>query len=777
MEKILLDDWRLCTVPHNKAKQDGFAPKTASEVTSSAYGTIKASVPGNFELDLMREGKLPDMYFGTNIFKEQELENLDLWYCTEFDFEPKAGFDAFLDFGGVDTASEIFLDGGLLGTTENMLIPYSFPVDISAGRHSLVVHILSHHAYAENHPIPASGIALMYNFEQLQIRKAPHMFGWDIMPRALSGGLWREVSLTYRPESRIEDTYIYVLSIGKDSADIKFSASFTLSGDMPEDYTVTVSGKCGDSEFRSADRRLYTNFSKFNVHVPSVKLWMPKNYGEQNLYDVTVTLKYKDTAVDEKSFRYGIRTVELVRSSLAGDGGEFCFKINDKKVFLMGTNWVPTDAFPSRNREYTLRGLDMADDLGCNVIRCWGGNIYPDDLLYDYCDEHGILIWQDFSLACGHYPYDPRMEALIEEEAVSVVKRLRLHPSLILWSGDNECDQMVSPGAAYINGHKTALLDPNENRITREIFPRIIRNEDFTRPYLPSSPYVDGTAIRGGKPSEDHLWGPRDFFKGDFYVNSVAHFASEIGYHGCPSPESIAKFISKDSINDFGDGKKCTNPEWLAHCVSPDLSVPDGFVYRNPLMYRQVERLFGTAGRDIETFARQSQISQAEADKFFIEHFRIAKWRRTGLIWWNVIDGWPQISDAVVDWYGCKKLAYNYIKRSQQPFCLMCDEPKDGKLSLVAVNDTRGTVKAEFKVTEITSGKKVLCGACSAEPDENTVLGSITEESGAFYIIEWTVDGKRYVNHYTASIYEGLDYEKHISQLQKAGFYGEFEGF
>ncbi len=770
-----INNWRLAIVPHATVKADNFAPVTESEVLACAYGTIPATVPGNFELDMMREGLLDDLYVRDNVLQSQELENRHLWYCTSFEITAKEGYDTVLHFGGIDTAAEIYVDGELLGKTENMLIPYDFPMDVTDGEHSLVVHIVPAQIYSRQFQLPASCSTLYYNAEQLKMRKAPHMYGWDIMPRIVSGGLWQPVELRYLPKSRINEVFLHTSQRWENSAWVRFFMSWQTEDDYLQDYSVHVDGVCGDSTFHT-EARLYGTAITTNARVDNAKFWWPHNYGEPNLYDVTVTLRKGNTVCDTRSLRFGLRMVELERTSLAGDDGEFVIKVNGQKIFAMGTNWVPTDAFPSRSKDYLLRGLEMVSDLGCNIIRCWGGNIYPDDLLYDYCDEHGILIWQDFSMACGHYPDDERICRLMEEEATVVVRRLRNHPSLAVWSGDNECDTSINREVCD-NGRQVTDIDPNGNALTRRVISAVLRREDHTRPYLPSSPYVDEMAFATGAPrSEAHLWGPRDFFKGDFYMNAVAHFASEMGYHGCPSPITLKKIFSPEALNDYGDSQKCENPEWLAHGVSHDVTVQDSYAYRNPLMHSQVERLFGAVIPGVENYARQSQISQAEAKKFFIERFRMAKWRRTGIIWWNLIDGWPQISDAVVDWYGCKKLAYHYIKRSQQPFCLMCDEPRDGLLTLVAVNDRRQAVTADYTVTEVGSGRVITAGTCTVQPDEAVAIGLFPEEKNAVYKLSWTGDAEG-INHYTASIGETLDYDTHIAQLKALGFYEEFEGF
>ena len=369
------------------------------------------------------------------------------------------------------------------------------------------------------------------------------------------------------------------------------------------------------------------------------------------------------------------------------------------------------------------------------------------------------------------------MRAQIETEAVHVVRAFRNHASLAVWAGDNECDNYAP--RQYYEGRRCNAVDPNLHSLTRGVIPFVLRNEDFTRPYLPSSPYADSAAFSADKlqqAAEQHLWGPRDFFKGPFYVDSTAHFASETGYHGCPSPASLRKFISPAALDRMGDGQKSDDPEWMLHSSTFRTDSFAPFNYRTSLMIRQVERLFGSAPEDLERFALMSQISQAEAKKFFIEHFRCAKWRRTGIIWWNLIDGWPQVSDAVVDWYGTKKLAYWYIKRSQQPFCLMFDEPESGVLTLKAANDTRRSVAVQYTVTDLIADRVALTGRCAAAPDETAAIAKLPETPGSFYLIEWTGDetGR---NHYTADIYHGLNFDTYLTGMRRAGFLASLEGF
>jgi beta-mannosidase len=332
---------------------------------------------------------------------------------------------------------------------------------------------------------------------------------------------------------------------------------------------------------------------------------------------------------------------------------------------------------------------------------------------------------------------------------------------LALWAGDNECD--------YAYAHWSGLpRNPNENPVTRKLIPAILAMHDHTRPYLPSSPYMDETAYREGTEyiSEFHLWGPRYYFKSSFYKESLAHFASEIGYHGCPDPESLRKFISEDALWPWQD-----NEEWLVHASSPEL--PTGaYTYRIELIAKQIRELFGTIPDNLEDFALASQISQAEAFKYFIELFRTTKWRRTGILWWNLVDGWPQMSDAVVDYYFTKKLAYDFIKRVQQPVCLMFGDPSDWFLPLYVSNNTLSDVSVEYSVTDLSSGKVMVESACTATADSSACVWrkDYSMKDKSMYLIDWEAGDIKGKNHYLAGT-PAFDLREYVDWLTKAGLY------
>ena len=759
----------------------GFEPTVQTQLVGRKYAKVPAIVPGNLELDLFRAGKISDPFFGLNQWN-RDCEYLHMYYVTSFRYD--GGYESpELLFEGIDTVADIYMNGQLIAQTDNMLISHTVPVGnaLRVGKNELMVHIKPAVIEARKYPITPNDNALPYNTESLYLRKAPHMYSWDIMPRFVSGGIWRPVYLCERKADRIlpEDVYIFTtkVDVAKKTAEIVLNYNVEVSGDDISEYELELYGECEGSEIRWRDRLRFTGKNQ-RIWINNVKFWWPRNGGKPNLYDCTLTLYRNGSAVDTWEKKIGVRKVELKRTSctdVAGNG-DFRFIVNGKPIFAMGTNWVPVDAFHSRDAERIPEIVPMLSDLGCNIIRIWGGNVYEDEALYDYCDRDGIMVWQDFIMGCATYPQDKEFIAKFEIEAEAAVRRLRNHCSIILWAGDNEND--------FAYNWFGIRRDPNKvNLLTRRVIPEVLERLDFSRPYLPSSPYVDEQAFANGSKniSEDHLWGPRDYFKGDYYRNTVCHFASETGYHGCPSPDSLKKYISPEKLwtaENSADWKGINNDEWLCHATAQETDPRMDYVYRIRLMADQVTTLFGSSVPcDLDNFAKASQISQAEAKKYFIERFRLSKWRRTGIIWWNLIDGWPQISDAIVDYYYVKKLAYGYIKRSQTPLCLMCDEPKNGVLPLHAVNDGAETKAFSYKVTELSSGRVVSCGDYRVSPDASEVVANIPVENGEkkFYFIEWECDGARGTNHFMTNI-KDIDYAEYMSYIERCG-YAEWEGF
>ena len=764
--------WNLYIVENRLCKN--FADSVCCETDIKAHGfsAIEGSVPGNFELDMYNAGLIGDPFYADNPHKIQELENRHLWYATEFDFEGNSD-SAYLRFEGIDTFASVYLNGELVGNADNMFIAHEFKVgNINSGKNELLVHIKPTVIEARKYEYQMDVFThLRYNAGSLGVRKPAHMFGWDIFPRFVSGGMWRDVWLVEKKADYIKDFYLQTTKLSGNIAELSACYSVTLSEDFMRDYSLTVEGICGESKFVHTLPVLWSHSGNITFSIENPILWWPRDMGEQNLYEVKVTLAFKGDIIDTKEFVFGIRTIKLNRTDVTDkDGnGEFCFVVNGEKLFIRGTNWVPMDAFHSRDAERLNKALGLLKDINCNMVRCWGGNVYEDHPFFDFCDKNGILVWQDFGMGCATYPQDDDFAARFKYEVEQVVAKLRRHTSLAIWAGDNECD------VAWGFWSEGPNRNPNGNRLTRKIIPEVLSRFDPWREFLPSSPYVSEAAYATGDENslpENHLWGPRDYFKSDFYTKSPAHFASETGYHGCPSPESVKKFISPEKLWPWQN-----NVEWQMHATCMELGDDVPYAFRNTLMANQINVLFGFEPKSLEEFALASQLSEAEADKFFIERFRWGKWRRTGLIWWNLIDGWPQFSDSVVDYYYVKKAAYNFIKRSQQPICLMFTEAENGVHKLVAANEFLSEKEISYKVTDITEQKAVCEGSIKLTPNGLDIIDKIPfdNKKNHFYFIEWEIDGNIFKNHYMSGTVP-YDYKTYIECLKECDLL-QTEGF
>ena len=734
---ISLDgQWKLFYFPQGK-----YQVTQPDQLPSPGLPWVEASVPGNVELDLSRKGELPaDLFYADNILKLRPYELYEWWYQRQFPTPAGIGGRRVeLRFHGVDCLATYWLNGKELGETSNALIEHDFEVTgklNAAGPNLLTVRLKSPILEAASKPYdPAYTVtALPTGVEGVWVRKAAHTYGWDIMPRAVSAGLWRPVELIVHAPHEITDLYFPTYALEADHATLAVSYQLATDLALLPQLRLRVQGRCGESTFSYVHPVEFTA-GRFRVEVKHPKLWWPRGYGDANLYTVTTQLLRNDQVLASRQDTVGIRKIELIRTettSLAKPG-QFLFKVNGVPILVKGSNWVPVDAFHSRDAGRYEKILALFIDLGCNFLRSWGGNVYEDHAFFDICDRNGILVWQDFAMACAIYPQTPEFLEAMRQEAISVVRKLRNHPSLALWAGGNEVD-----GAYFYHG-----MDPAHDKITREILPQVTFQCDPYRPYLPSSPYMSPEVIATGQLAlmpEHHLWGPRDYYKSRFYTEQTAHFVSEIGYHGCPSLSSIKRFVDEQHLWPWQD-----NSQWVFH--STDTT---GNPYRINLMANQVRELFGAVPDNMEDFILGSQISQAEAKKFFVEMTRLKKWRSTGLIWWNVMDGWPQFSDAIVDYYFTKKLAYYYIRRVQQPVCVMVDEPKDWHCRVVVGNDSREDASGHYRVWDADSGATLLEGDYAAKANENLDVGTIPvfHSGKRLFLIEWTANGKRYANHY-----------------------------
>jgi beta-mannosidase len=733
--------WKLFYFPQGKHQVSEPRQLKAAGLTA-----IDATVPGDAPLELSRIGELPaDLIAGLNTTKMRPYELYEWWYQREFPTPAGiAGKRLELCFNGVDCLATYWLNGAKIGESDNALIAHSFDVTDKlnvTGPNTITVRLRSAEleAVGKNYDPAYTVSAGPNNQEGVWIRKPAHSWGWNIMPRAVSSGLWRSVELIVHAPQEIPELYFATLSVEPGKAELHVSYNVTTELTLLPQLQLKVKGECGDSTF-SHLHHLEFSAGRFSIPVANPRLWWPRGYGEASLYKVTTQLLQGEKVLATREDTIGIRKLELIRTETTTPDkpGQFLFKVNGVPILVKGSNWVPADAFHSCDAGRYEQTLALFSDLQCNMLRSWGGGVYEDDAFFSICDRDGIMVWQDFAMACAIYPVTLDFQEQIRKEAISVVRKLRNHPSLALWSGDNEDDII----------YHFAGLDPSHNVLTREVLPQVVFQCDPYRPFLPSSPYMAPETVAANNMRmmpEEHLWNTRDYFKSAYYTEHPAHFVSEIGFDGCPSLSGLKRFIDDKNLWPWQN-----NAVWTLHSAS---QVGDD--YENKLLAKELKDFYGEIPDKIEDFIYASQTSQAEAYKYLIEMTRLKKWRRTGVIWWNVIDGWPLISDSVVDYYFNKKLAYHFIKRVQHPVVLMVDELEghsgdDWSVHIVMGNDSCQDASGHFKVWDADSGETLLEEDYTSKANENVGVGKIQafHSDKKLFLMEWTAGGKRYVNHY-----------------------------
>ena len=700
---------------------------------------IAATVPGNIELDYMSAGLLSNLYVADNIDAARTLERKDFWYVKQFDFTPNpSARKRTLTFDGVDCIAEYFVNGTKIGTSDNALVSHSFDVTdvLVRGANTLAVHIFSAVEYAKQYKIAPYNVAFDGCYESLNVRKSAACYGWDILPRAVSAGIWKDVCLTETVGAEIDDVYIATARAENDVAVLVVS----VNADIPDEYIgkckLTISGNSGCSKFS------YTYPFSFNTatvypYVYNPKLWYPKGSGEQNLYDISVEITCDGKVLCSRLLRYGIRTAKLVFGEEVGQDGNFYVEVNGKKVRIRGVDHTPMDVYHSRDLAKTAEVVNDIAELNCNLVRIWGGGVYENDLFYDLCDEKGILVWQDVMLACHAYPQTGDFLKKIQAEVKSVVMRLRNHTCLLNWCGSNETDW------AYV----CVGMDPNDDKVTRNAIAEALYQTDTYRTYLPSTPYFSRNFVGqyGGRfyldldeiteqrraLPQEHYWWHRDDFKN--FTDQTHKFIAEIGVSGAPSDELLNRVLPDGWKFDSDDG-------WKNHSYPTESTRSTGINY-----------LFTDVSQTNSDMADASRLYQAEAYKFIVEKCRIKTWQN-GIVLWNLRDGYPIFASSLVDFDGWRKPAYKYVAASYEPLQCLFDINGDS-VDLYVVNDGTFEGHAYLRV-EDNLNTVVFEREVSTTPDSIVKVATIFIADGNALVSSLTYNGQRTRNF--AYVYKNL---------------------
>lgn len=737
--------------------------------TENVRYAIPATVPGNVEIDLQREGLVGEIHPSATPDAMRAWDMVDDWvYRSEFDApENGAGREIDLVFDGVDTIAEVFLNGEKLLDCANMFISHTVAVAdrLQSTGNVLEIRIFSPELYARRFDYDDCAATLYHHEGYSYLRKARHMWGWDNAPRLLSAGLWRPVFLVIKEPVRFEEVYIYTVKTSEYVAQLGVNWKIVTPDIDLRDYHGEIVFSLDGKIVCKQDFIITQTFGRINrdLSITSPQLWWPRGYGNATLYDVKLELYKGGQPTATWNSKFGIREIELIHTKITNDDGlgEFVFKCNGEKIYCRGTNWKPLDALHSRAAEKTVRALELCLDCNCNMVRIWGGGIYEDHEFFDYCDKYGLLVWQDFMLACEFPPQNDFYLKAIAEEAEVIIKRLRNHPSLALWCGDNETDMAFFWGNLYL-----PHLLPSHNAVSRRVLKEAVLRFDPCRSYLESSPFIDDETVKERlvdgageecmllQAPEQHIYVENEDFRSVF-KRSNAHFVSETG---------PMRYCAISESTDIAEGelqrarKLWDMPVTSASALDTRHQSDDYFIHWKHSLQKNLTRFFDREFSidHLSELTLATNIMAGDVYKFAVEYFRIHKWRRTGVLWWSLLDMWPMMFNfSVVDSNFRKKKPYYWIKQSQQPLCLIAEDAEDGDCDLYAVNDTLREIHGQYRLCRITAeGKEEIFLQDVFRSGKNVSVmiakGIHLPERQCLYLIEWDVDGHTYYNHFVA---------------------------
>lgn len=617
---------------------------------------LPASVPGDVHIDLLNAGVGPDFFPGLNADLWRWVEEKDWWYRLDFK-PPKVSSDevAHIFFHGIDTFATIFVNGRETLTHKNMFVPLEVDITHCAERGEdvkLAVKIASPIYSVDVHS--DFEVKTDWNLSRLFARKAQYNYGWDIAPRLVSLGIWRDVVLIVYRLGRISDFWLTTVEYNEANALIRGEAKIEWLRGIPPEAEVRLEIFEGAMDERGSKlleiaQRIYPSDYEhrliFEFPLKNPKLWWPNGLGEQFLYSYRIYLSKDEDVLDKWEGNFGIRKVELIQEPLSHGGSSFYFKINDRDFFAKGFNWTPLDALPARiNKERYIEVLKLVKEANANMLRVWGGGIYEDEIFYDLCDKLGILVWQDFMFACANYPQTEAFLREVEREANYIVRRLRRHTCLALWSGGNENDafRYWQVGKDYI-----------KHRLSREILQKVCKKLNPQTPFIPDSPFSpSGDDPNNTTEGDSHRWAHGTSYLSDFYMEDQSRFVSEIGHLSVPDKDVLLQFIPEDKLwPPF-------NEYWYYHS-SDALRV--GWKYRIQSLFDSIKANNLPEPKTLEEFIEVTQDLQAKAYVAWAEHYASLP-HCGGILLWNVADCWPQISDAVIAYPLKPKKAYYAVK-------------------------------------------------------------------------------------------------------------------
>ena len=688
-------------------------PATQQEITSGwqfkqARGNnwYPATVPGVVHTDLMNNGIIDDPYFRLNERSVQWVDKEDWIYKTTLTVTP----DVFekdnieLYFKGLDTYADVYLNDSLVLKANNMFREWRVPVKALLKNGANELHIYFHSPVkidlpkfdAIRYPIEAvndqsENGGLLDRKISVFARKAGYHYGWDWGPRLVTSGIWRPVYLIGWSDLRLDNIYYQQEDVTARQAQIKAIAGVIADKDGTATLTIQAEG-VKNTWTKTVPVRKGYNTIELPVVVPSPRLWWSNGLGEAYRYPFTATVSMNNHS-DSQTNLLGLRKLEVIRDKDAV-GATFYFRLNGVNVFAKGANYIPQDNFlprvtPERHKQTILDAVHA----NMNMLRIWGGGTYEDDVFYDLCDEYGIMIWQDFMFACSIYPMNPEMLENIRQEAADNVIRLRNHPCIALWCGNNE-NHTAWFNWGWMQRYERlgvlAELRKDYKDVFHDILPEAVKKYDPVRFYWPSSPYGGDPDARceTGQPDwnpngDAHYWGVWHAKDSIANYNIIrARFFSEYGFQSFPEYQSVLKYAPETQDHDIYSDVMMAHQRGGSHA--------NGLIewyllneYRKP--------------KDFQSLLYMGQLLQGDAIRTAMEAHRRDMPYCMGSLFWQHNDCWPVASWSSRDYYGRWKAQHYFTKKAYNDL-LVSPVAKDDKLEVYIVSDRLQPVKGKLQI-------------------------------------------------------------------------------
>lgn len=667
---------------------------------------MPASVPGCVHTDLMANKKIQDPFYRMNEKDVQWVDKKDWEYKTVFvpDKDLMKKENKYLVFKGLDTYADVFLNDSLILSADNMFREWT--VDVSSllkkGKNELRVYLKSPITEGLKKldkwgfPLPASNdLSEIGGVGDKRVsvftRKAPYHFGWDWGPRLVTSGIWRPIILKGWDRAQLTDLFIRQNEVTKENASL--TAVFAIQATSDEKATLVVMDDSKKVVLASMGVELKKGSSRFELPftIQKPELWWTNGLGKQSLYAFKGSVNINSAVADERIVKTGIRSLHLIRKADAnGQGESFYFELNGVPVFMKGANYIPNDAFLTRvTPDRYEKAVKDAVSANMNMLRVWGGGIYENDLFYNLCDQYGLLVWQDFMFACSMYPGDSAFMDNVKEEAVQNVTRLRNHPCMALWCGNNEIETAWDTWGWQkdYNVSQKAEIEKAYNKLFNKILPEVIKAYDPGSDYWPSTP-SKGPSMKGENDREKdvsygdvHMWevwhGKKPF---EYYGTYIGRFMTEYGFQSFPEMRTIKSFTISD--------------DWSI--TSPVMNWHQRSAPGNMLIKTYMDMYYHPA-KDFNTFLYLNQVLQAEGIKEAMEAHRRARPWCMGTIYWQLNDCWPGPSWSGRDYYGRWKALHYFARKAYQTFLVSPVVEKDS-FKIYVVSDSLSGIKGKLTV-------------------------------------------------------------------------------